>query len=266
MKISYIINAIFIIAMSIVWTFNEFFFSESMTFEANMFQSIIIIIAAALGAIFLIHVALLYKISTSIGKVWLLLGLGIMGWCIGDIIYAYYENYTEVAPFPSIADLFYLLAYIPLSWGLILQMRLLQIKLPLGEKIIIAIIFIIVCIIVAVFVIVIPIQEEYPIPEDELIGYLVSALYPIVDLILLLCVIIVFAKFRKGKIHVAWILLLMGILMTLIADILFNWVESIVEETATFELYDLLFLIGYVFIYIGALAVINIMTKTFEAS
>lgn len=264
MKLIYIINGIFILAMIIIWFIPSLIFSEAMEFEANIFQSILIIMTAAIDTICLWYLANRYKLPTTLGKMWFLLGLGMLGWFIGEIIYTYYENFTEIDPFPSIADLFYLLAYIPLSIGLILQMRLLKITLPKRDKFIVFISFLIICIIVIVSVIILPIQEVSPIPEDEIFAYFVAALYPILDLFLMLCIFVVFAKLYHGEINTAWLFLLLGFLLTVFADIIFNWVEVVGVEPVTFELYDLLYLIGYILIYIGAFKVINIMTKTFE--
>jgi hypothetical protein len=263
-KIIYLVDSIFITIVAIIWGFNEVIFSENMYFEAKLFQMITIAVCSGLGAIFLIYLGIIYKLSTSSGKIWLLLGIGILGWCLGDITYSYYETFTDISPFPSIADLFYLLGYIPLSLGLILQTRSLKMNLQVPEKIIIAIIFTIVSLVVLLSVVIIPIIEVYPIPQEGAFEYFIAALYPIFDLLLIICVMVVYAKFRKGTINTAWIFLLSGIVFTLIADIFFNWVETVIGQSARFEFYDLLFIIGYVFIYTGALSIINIMSTAFE--
>jgi hypothetical protein len=206
----------------------------------------------------------LYKPSTIAGKVWLLLAIGMLGWTIGEIIYIYYELFTDIAPFPSIADLFYLLAYIPLSIGLILQLRIIKVELPNKEKIITAIIYIAICVLVIITVIILPILEIYPIPEEETLVYFVSFLYPIFDLLLIFCVVIVFVKFRHGKINMAWILLLVGFLCDTFGDILFNWQEAVIGAEAMFEPFDLLFILGYILIINSAFTMVHLLTKEFE--
>jgi hypothetical protein len=114
-----------------------------------------------------------------------------------------------------------------------------------------------------VSVVVLPIQAVYPIPEEETFDYALGASYPILDLILILSILVVFAKLRHGKINLAWILLLAGFFLITVADIAFNWIEAFELETVLFEFYDLLFLIGYIIILVGALSVISLMTKTF---
>ena len=264
-KMLYCIAMIFLVAMIFIWMTGETIF-EGLEWEAQLFVSYTIIAIIAMGVIFLIYLGKMYKLSTSTGKIWLLIGLGMLGWLIGEIIYTYYDLYTEETPFPSIGDAFYLIAYLPFAIGLIMQMKLLEIKLPNLERVIVLISYVAACVFVY-FAAILPIQQAYglPIPDDVLLEVGIAVLYPILDLVLLFCVLVVFFKLRHGKINIAWILLLIGILLTIIADITFNYVENVLETESLFELYDLMFLAGYLFILISALSVINIMTKTFDS-
>lgn len=267
LRIICIINAIFIIIMAIIWfLIGDLIFPEGMEYEAEMFQSVIMVIVASIGVVLLWYLVNIYKLSTTSGKVWFLLGLGITIEIVGYIAYIYYELFTEEASFPSIADFFYLISYLPLFMGLILKIRLIEIELPSLDRVIVVISYIIICIIVIVLVIIIPIQRAYPIPEEEVLKYFIGTLYPIFDLILLICVMVLFAKLRGGKLNFALILLLIGFIFIIIAGIIFYWMENVVKETTTFDFYDLLFLIGFIFIYVSALSVISLMTKTFEKS
>ena len=266
MKIIYAISAIFILLMIFIWTNYRLLFSEEMEIEARLFQTILLVISAGLGAIFLLYLGFLYKISTLIGKVWLLLGVGMAAWAIAEAIYTYLEEFTSIPPFPSVADVFYIGAYLPLIAGLIIQMIILQIKLPIRDKVIIAIIYTAICVFILVSVVVLPIQAVYPIPEEEIFDYALGASYPILDLILILSILVVFAKLRHGKINLAWILLLVGFFVITVADIAFNWVEAFKVEEVLFEFYDLLFLMGYVIILIGAISILSLTTKTFETT
>jgi hypothetical protein len=65
---------------------------EDMEIEARLFQTILLIISASLGAVFLLYLGILHKISTSIGKVWLLLGVGMAAWAIAEFIYTYLDS------------------------------------------------------------------------------------------------------------------------------------------------------------------------------
>jgi len=265
-KLFYIINAILIFSFIILWVTADLLFSEDMFFS-SILDTILLIIASGIAGLLCLYLASIYNLSTSTGKIWFFIGLGMFGWLVGDLLFTYYEIFTEEAPFPSIADFFYLIAYIPLSLGLIIQMRLLKVPLSTSEKIVILLIYLAVCVFIVLMVIIFPIQNLYEggvIPQEDLLGITIAALYPIFDLILLICVMIVFVKLRHGQINKAWLLLLIGILFIIIADIVFTWKENVSGVILTWEYYDLLFLIGYIFIYISAFSIISIMSRTFQ--
>ncbi len=265
LKICYATSLIIVIIMTIIWISN-FPFSKEQVFEASLFQTIVLITVLTIGTILLFYLSTIYKTSTTVGKVWLCLGLGLLFWTIGEIMFSYYELFTDIEPFPSMSDFFYLSAYILLSAGLIVQMHLTKIKLTLLEKSIIAVIFLVITIIVVITVIVLPFQEVGPIPDSEIFSYFVAALYPIFDLVLILCVLIVFAKIHRGKINIAWVILLIGFSLSTIADIIFNWSASVGSIDLLFQPYDLIYFMSYIAIINGALCLLNIMTKTFETS
>ena len=262
MKFNYLISVIFIIITILIWI-SGIFLIEYPVYESYLFQSIVTIAPASLASALLLYLAFLYKISTRVSKIWLLLGIGMLELTIGDFIYCYYELYTDIHPFPSIADVFYLSSYIPLITGLVLQMKLLKMPLSCYEKIFIAIIFGIISIFVVTTVIILPLHKYHSLLEKELIEYIISALYPVYDLILILCIMVVFAKLRHGDINIAWILLLIGVLLITVADILFNWVQNVAKEELLFEPFDLFFLIGYVLIINSTIKIIKIMSDTF---
>ncbi|HSL45129.1 MAG TPA: cache domain-containing protein [Anaerolineales bacterium] len=49
------------------------------------------------------------ELDPRIRRVWLLLGIALFSFFIGDVIWTYLENVLEVPPFPALSDLFYLL-------------------------------------------------------------------------------------------------------------------------------------------------------------
>jgi len=262
----YIINVILLICFTVLWLIGNYIFSEVPEFGPSLFQSIMLILAAGFAGTLCVYITFIYKYSTSSGKIWLLIGLGMFGWMIGDIIYTYYDLFTEEAPFPSIADTFYLIAYVPLFLGFFLQYKALKFPLTKNEKMINFVIFIIICIFVILSVLVFPILSWYggePIPPGDAFEIFVAVLYPIFDLHLLILVMIVLTKLRHGEINKSWILLTLGILFNIVGDILFNWVTNAIGEEVLFEIFDLLYLVGYILIFMGAFTLITVVYKTF---
>ena len=63
---------------------------------------------------------------------WYLMAAGQLLWVVGDAIYNFLEGALDEAPFPSVADLFYLAAYPVLAWGVAALIRSRGAHLDLG--------------------------------------------------------------------------------------------------------------------------------------
>ena len=207
----------------------------------------------------------LYKVSTTMGKVWVFLGIGMVLWFIGEFLFTYLDvtvfAFLDPADVPNynLADLFYLLAYPFLGVGLVIQMRLLKVSTSSKEKAGIAI-AIAVSSVIIFMISLLPMIEAWGTSAD-VIGDIILALYPVLDMFLIACVIIVFAKLRKGKINIAWILILIGLVVMTVADTFYQ-IYTQLEIEVMFAPYDLMYLISYLLIFAGALKVINVMTAS----
>src|SRR5690349_875239 len=56
-------------------------------------------------------------------RIWLTFAVGTAVWSLGDFIYTYYQFVLDQSPYPSLADVFYLLAYVILIPGLLRLVR-----------------------------------------------------------------------------------------------------------------------------------------------
>jgi len=54
---------------------------------------------------------------------WYLIAAGTVAWALGDALYGWFEHVALVAPFPSLADAFYLPAYLLFAGGLLVLVR-----------------------------------------------------------------------------------------------------------------------------------------------
>jgi diguanylate cyclase (GGDEF)-like protein len=111
---------------------------------------------------------------------WYLMALGQFLFVVGDLIWTYYEEILKQEPFPSIADVAYLVAYIPLGIGLLLVVRARRPGRDLSSFIDAAIITVAAG--VASWVFLMAPQIESGIPAIET---LVSLAYPLVDVLLI---------------------------------------------------------------------------------
>nr|MDO8115416.1 hypothetical protein [Candidatus Sigynarchaeota archaeon] len=252
------INACCIILVILLWIFGNDLFAGADETTMILFQEALLLASIILGVIFLLSLGSLYKLSTKMGRIWLFLGLGMLCWFLGELIFTILDLDPLGSPFPSIADIFYILAYPFLAIGLLIQTGLLKIKLSVKE--IIGAIIVIVASAAVIFVIVLlPLIEEWASTTD-LFGSFVEALYPVLDIFLLATVIFVYVKLRHGKINSAWILILLGLVMMTVADTLYSSYPQD-DPLIIFKLYDLAFFISYMLILSGSLKVINLMSS-----
>jgi diguanylate cyclase (GGDEF)-like protein len=54
---------------------------------------------------------------------WWLMAVGLLTWMVGDVLYTWYDRFTDTPPFPSVADALYLSAYPLLAVGFALLVR-----------------------------------------------------------------------------------------------------------------------------------------------
>src|SRR5512138_427930 len=100
--------AVFFTLFSVVyvgWLFFHWGGEENVTLTGNLLNIPLDIVASVAAW----HVFTQKDLDPRIRRMWLLLGLGLLSFCIADLIWAYLENVWEVPPFPAISDLFYLL-------------------------------------------------------------------------------------------------------------------------------------------------------------
>ena len=264
LKFVYIISSIIVVAILVYWYFSNLNFTSNHPFEHRFFQSIIIISTRTSATISVLYLAYLYKPATKVGKFWLFLGLGLLSKTIGEVLYQYFLVFTDIPAFPSIADIFFLAAYPFWYIAFYIQIKLISVKLLLSEKIIVFGIFITLCVFTFIMVIILPIYELYPLSSLDIFLLVMGASYPLCDLVLLISILILFTKLRKGKMEITWILILLGFLIYLIANIIFNWFWAVVQIVMGYAIFDALISIGHIFILNGALTVISLMKTEFE--
>jgi len=250
-----------IITITVLWLTGNQLFVGSDEDIALFIQFFLTLIPLILSIVALFLLAAAHGFSTIAGKIWVLLGFGLTWWFVGDFVYAYFE-YKGQLQFPSIADMFYIIGYVPITIGLMFQMFQLNIKLHHREKILSFICIILVTALIGFFVLY-PTIAKMALTGVSALAQIEGALYPVADIILLSIVIIVFGKLYHGKINVAWILILLGLATITFADCLYL-VSYSQGDNYLFNIYDLAFIISYILILVGSLKLISIMMTIFE--
>lgn len=165
-------------------------------------------------------------LDSRLTRVWLYFALGLILLFLGELTRGIYALALNVAiPYPSIADAFWLVSYIPFLSALISYLSLVQ---PAISKRIREVSYATVLVNATVFSYLFIIPAAFS--EGNTLTRIINIAYPSLDLILLAFSIeglLVFTTTRlKGKIDKVWILLNAGILMKVIADSLFSYATA----------------------------------------
>jgi len=167
--------------------------------------------------------ALLWKMNSGkrgggMSRVYASYSLGIGFWFLADCTWSLYVLAFRIEiPYPSMADLFWLVGYIPLLMALLLQAwpfrELLisrkQLALTLGMFLLAFLILI---------VTIPPLLGQ----GQDLVALSVSVAYPLLDTLLLTLVIPIFLVFRKGSYWHPLLFVMFGIILQLVGDLAFN--------------------------------------------
>jgi hypothetical protein len=243
------------IAVGIAWIGGNTWFAAFQV-EANMTINIAFITVGGMAAITLLALAVLYKIGTRAGNGWLLAGLGLTVWAAGDLVYILLEIVGN-PPYPSVADILYLVAYLPIATGLVMLAVLF--KQHLGRKdgfAAVALLSVAACVVVAF--VMIPAINQLRI-DGDVAGQVMGFLYPAFDIVLLACVITVAAKIRRGEISRAWFHILAGFSLMGVGDVLY-WVAYTNQTFVLFNFHDFLYLCTYLLLIAGGLRIRQIVS------
>lgn len=162
-----------------------------------------------------------YGLRSLQGKILLTITVGIFAWFIGEILWTYYELIVKIDPYPSLADWFYLVGYIPLCVGLLWELKFLRHKvhkrLPYTLRLLLTMLAVLFSGIALYFGVWQAIKPAYALLEN-----VVAISYGVADIVLVLMglvVVIVTIEMRGGKFVGPWWWFLFGLSCTFVADI-----------------------------------------------
>lgn len=189
-----------------------------------------------------------FGLSTSRSLTLIFLTAGIGYWFLGEVLFDYYAYILQSDPYPSAADIFYILAYPMLFFGLVNEIRLAKISwknLPKPTLFL----FSLVALLFASFVGYFGIFQAYN-PAETLLNNIVAMSYGVGDLLLILVTILLLVlvwEFRGGKLSRVWLILFFGYTFTLVADILFAIYRDhyTMQEWFYKSLLDTFWILGY---------------------
>jgi hypothetical protein len=181
-----------------------------------------------------------FKLSEGFSRTWIWLAIGMLSWFVGETLWVIYNVFLNIqVPYPSIIDLFYLFAYIPLSLGLFNYFSIFSAGLP-KKRLTYAIIALVIALSVVALILFPPvIADKHPALQKAF-----DIAYPLMDLFLLSGAILGFSIFKGGTIERAWLLIIAGVFLFIAGDILFAF------QTGNGTYYngsidDMMYVLGY---------------------
>jgi len=156
------------------------------------------------------------------GAIFFLLALGLLIWCIGEIMWAIYVLVLGIeVPFPSLADVFYITGYGSFFIGFFIFMKVFghvfserAIKVP-------SIISGLVILAITSFTVV----PEALIHSGNIVEAALAVAYPMHDAVLIALAVIALMVLWGGKLARRWLYLLIGFMLTGLVDIFYYYYD-----------------------------------------
>src|SRR5215204_6589366 len=195
------------------------------------------------------------RVGTAVtrGRRWapVLLGLGILSWVLGQAIFTYYEwALGQPPPLPSIADVGYLSVYPFLLLGILLLPAR---PIPVASRTRIALDGLMImtgAVTFSWYFILGPVMQQ---GSETILAKAVSSAYPLADIVLIACLIILASRPEEHTLLPAVSLLALGLTLIVVADSNFAY-WSLHDAYATGTLPDVGWSLGYMLVALGAFA------------
>lgn len=153
-----------------------------------------------------------------------LLWSGIMNgwalWALAETVWLVYSILEQDVPYPSLADLFWILGYIPLGIGLFTRIRTMPVRPNRIQSVMIWTVSA-AAILVTIFLIFIPIFQSFD--PQRLIESILNFLYPLTDVFLMIIILRLLFTYEEGDYGFGWRLLAIGFVTMTVADLVFTY-------------------------------------------
>ncbi len=186
---------------------------------------------------------------TGLGK----LGRAVLGlflatflWFLGETVWAIYEIGLQVEiPYPSLADVFYLLGFLPAMIGIFQFLSSFR-KAFTRMKLLAATLMGLVIIVPTYLLLIGPLLAG----AEDIITKTFDLAYPVLDTILLVLAVLTFMTFERGAMAKPWRWISLGLLLSTIADIGFSY-GTLTGWYYSGHPLELLWLFGYISMALG---------------
>jgi hypothetical protein len=183
------------------------------------------------------------------------LALGILFYLLGEVFW-FYLAYIQISPTsPSIADVFFLMAYPCLFAAAYLEYRLAKVKLT--NKVFINPLFLL-SLVGIILVAYFGIFQAYTM-ESSMLENIIAVSYGVGDLLLIMSILLVIFAYSDGKLRWPWIWIAISYIFMLAADLGYAFASDAYETSILVQLaINLFWMIGYYLIGKGFLSFVSV--------
>ena len=156
------------------------------------------------------------------GIAWILFSCFAVSWFMAEIIWIVLDLYLNIDPFPSIADIFYIVGYPFLFIFMLFYLK--PVKQGISNKILVTAVSLSAGILTSSLVVIgwdVEFDSIVTSTENRILDIVVSLIYPILDAIILVPSIIGVLLFLKGQVNFLWSLVCLAIISVSAADAAF---------------------------------------------
>lgn len=199
-------------------------------------------------------ILLRFGISGTHGLAWFSFGGYAVSWFIAEMLWIVQELYLQIDPFPSSADIFYLIGYPFLLMFLIAYLQ--PVRSAITKKMIASsTLFSIGVLIVSLYLVLTTTSN------DDLFELVLATIYPVFDAMVIIPALIGIALFFKGHVNLMWTLLCFGVMSVFVADTTFLF-EQNEESYYTGTPMEILFYWNYILLAFGIYNHLNLFRKS----
>ncbi|MBK1987853.1 hypothetical protein A0J48_009925 [Sphaerospermopsis aphanizomenoides BCCUSP55] len=185
-------------------------------------------------------------------KVWLLIGLGMIAYCIGGIFFGYTEVVLKQDPEVSLGDVFFVLNYLLLGAGMALALFSRRINLEKWQWLIVASIGVLGSFIAWW------ISQTDKGPSADLpaiyqqIAFVLNWFYIVSDVLLLIIATIMLLAFWGGKVSLSWRMIAAAAFSLYIADMWFKYATNYLPDYQSGDILEVFWVFSGVLFGMGA--------------
>jgi hypothetical protein len=239
--VTYVVIAAIIAVNSVIILFS------STTEEKNYAGNILRPLVAGVAVTFSLIVVYRQKLDGLLGRAYASLAIGLVLWLAAELVWAYSSIVVRIeVPFPSLADVFWLLGYGPLGYHLFSTARLHRAFHNASKRIFVVSAAVSIFSLVYILDIV---SASLTSNLNNFTALAISITYPIADAIVIVPAVLTIAKSGRGELTaVPWIFI--SWIFTAVADALFGY-TAVTNIAGDFSIWNLFYNAAYLIMAAG---------------